>query len=119
MENLERKLLIISKAVQKHGIRKLGRRIIVAEHEITELNVYKIDDITDRILQLERNWKRLREYLKQNGIQGTAERIDPDFRFKLRYINYLGMESILDCLHSFEIERFFEMMKLDAAIMTA
>lgn len=116
---LEQKLLIISKAVQKHDIQKLARRIIVLDTDITDLNVDKIDEMVDSIIELERNWRKLKKYIREYGIIGTAALAGSANKYRMRYINYFGLGMVLESLDYFETERFYEMMKLDAAVMTA
>jgi hypothetical protein len=116
---LEQKLLIISKAVQKHGIAKLARRLVMLDTDIMNPTVDKIDRMVDCIIELERNWKKLKRYIKEHGIHGTAALAGSANRYRLRYINYFGLGMVIESLDYFETERFYEMMKLDAAVMTA
>jgi hypothetical protein len=116
---LEQKLLIISKAVQKHGIAKLARRIVMLDTDIMNPSIEKIDEMVESIIQLERNWKKLKRYIKEHGIIGTAALAGSANRYRMRYINYFGLGMVIESLDYFETDRFYEMMKLDAAIPTA
>lgn len=113
---LEQKLLTISKAVKKHGIDKLSRRILC---DLRNPDPTDIDRIVERIESLEARWNRLKKYLNEHGISNTAHLAGFASRMCLRRINYLRLEFVLEKLDYFEVERLYELEKIETGYAPA
>lgn len=107
----------VKQAVEKHGVKKLFRRIDLDVNQITSLDLLIV--AANRIETLEMAFSKLKRYIAEHGISGVGEIVGKKNRKRLRRINHIKIQVVIDSLDCFEVERFYELSRLEAGFCPA